>query len=197
MTSDETPEPSTGSTGSTGSATGSPAPAGEPIVVGRIGRAHGVRGAVTVSVRTDDPDTRFAPGTVIATDPPESGPLTVAEARWHSGQLLLTFEGVRDRSDAEALRGILLIVDITELPALEDPEEFYDHELTGMTAFLPGGELAGEVVDVVHAPAGDLLVLRRPDSGEALVPFVRAIVPTIDRAAGRIELDPPDGLFDL
>src|SRR5690606_31708583 len=116
---------------------------------------------------------------VITTDPPERGPLTVAEMRWHRGQLLVTFEGVHDRSGAEALRGTLLTVDARELPALDDPDEFYDHELVGMTAVLPGGDPLGEVADVVHAPSGDLLVVRRPDAGETLVPFVKEIVPNV------------------
>jgi len=78
------------------------------VVVGRIGRPHGIRGEVTVEVRTDTPELRFAPGSVLETDPARLGPLTVAAARWHSGRLLLLAEGVHDRTGAEALRGLVL-----------------------------------------------------------------------------------------
>lgn len=166
------------------------------LVVGRIGRAHGVTGEVAVSVRTDDPDDRFADDVVLATDPPERGPLRVLACRWHSGRLLVRFDGVTDRAGAEALLGTELVVDSIDLPALADPEEFYDHQLVGLSAVLPGGEAIGTVVDVVHGPGPDLLAVRTGEDGEALVPFVHAIVPTVDLAAGLVVVDPPDGLLD-
>jgi len=167
------------------------------LVVGRIGRPHGIRGEVSVEVRTDSPDERFAAGSVLVTDPAERGPLTVSRLHWHSGRLLLTFDGVADRSAAEALRGTLLVVDSAELPALADPDEFYDHQLVGLRAELPDGAVLGTVEDVVHALAEDLVAVRRPDGGELLVPFVSEIVPTVDLPAGRIVVDPPEGLLDL
>src|SRR5258708_10850576 len=99
------------------------------LVVGRVGRAHGLRGEVTIEVRTGDPAERFAVGSVLATYPAERGPLTVAAARWHSGRLLVAFEGCRDRDAAEALRETLLQIDSADLEPLGDPEEFYDHDL--------------------------------------------------------------------
>ena len=168
----------------------------DTVVVGRIGRPHGVRGEVTVEVRTDDPDVRFVPGAVFATDPPARGPLTVAGRRWHREVLLLTVEGVDSREAAEELRNTELLVDIADLPELEDPESFYDHQLVGLTARLIGESDLGEVVAVRHEGA-DLLVVRRPDGGELLVPFVSAIVPTVDVAAGFLVVDPPEGLLDL
>lgn len=167
------------------------------LVVGRIGRAHGVAGEVVVAVRTDDPDARFADGNVLATDPADRGPLTVAGSRWHSGRLLITFVGINDRSAAESLSGTTLVVDTDDLPDLDDPEEFYDHQLIGLAVLDTAGTPLGTVADVIHGPASDLLAVTRTDGGEALVPFVKAIVPTIDVAAGRIVIDPPAGLFEL
>jgi 16S rRNA processing protein RimM len=172
------------------------------LVVGRIGKPQGIRGEVTVEVRTDDPDARFAVGSVLLTDPPERGPLTVEQARDHSGRLVVAFEGVTDRNGAERLRGTLLVVDAATLPMPADEDEFHDHVLRGMLAALPDGERLGEVVDVLHLPHGDVLVVRRDDSGastgaEVLVPFVKAMVPEVDVAARRLVVDPPAGLLDL
>jgi 16S rRNA processing protein RimM len=168
----------------------------DTVVVGRIGRPHGVRGEVTVEVRTDDPDARFVPGAVLRTDPADRGPLTVAGRRWHREVLLLTLEGVDSREAAEELRNTEMLVDVADLPALDDPDSFYDHQLVGLTARLTDGSDLGEVVAVRHEGA-DLLVVRRTDGGEALIPFVAAIVPTVDVAAGHLVVDPPEGLLEL
>ncbi|WP_199714401.1 ribosome maturation factor RimM [Micromonospora radicis] len=185
------------------------------LIVGRIGKPHGIRGEVTVEVRTDEPETRFAPGMVLRTMPgagtrggPESpagagvryevpDELTVEAARWHQGRLLVAFEGSLDRDVAEALRGTLLTVDSTQVAPPEDPEEFLDHQLVGLAVVTPSGERLGEVARIDHAPASDLLVLRRPEGGTALIPFVKAIVPEVDLAGGRVVVDPPGGLLDL
>lgn len=167
------------------------------LVVGRILRAHGVRGEMTVDVRTDSPDERFAPGSVLDTDPPEAGPLTVAAARMHSGRLLVGFEGVLDRSGAARLGGVRLVVDSDSLPTPDDPDEFLDHHLVGLAAVTVGGGLVGTVTEVVHGPAGDLLVVGRPGGKEVFVPFVTAFVPEVDVAGGRVVLDPPEGLLEL
>jgi 16S rRNA processing protein RimM len=168
----------------------------DTVVVGRIGRPHGVRGEVTVEVRTDDPDLRFVPGAVFATDPPARGPLTVAGRRWHREVLLLSIDGVESREAAEELRDTELHLAIADLPELDDPEVFYDHQLVGLTARLTDESELGEVVAVRHEGA-DLLVIRRPDGGEVLVPFVTAIVPTVDVAGGFLVVTPPEGLLDL
>jgi 16S rRNA processing protein RimM len=171
------------------------------VVVGRIGRPHGVRGQVTVEVRTDDPDLRFAPGATLLTEPASRGPLTVAGARWHSGTLLLTLAGpdgevVADREAADALRNTQLLVPVESLPELEDPDAFYDHQLVGLAAVLPDGSPLGEVTAVRHEGT-ELLVIRRTDGRELLVPFVSAMVPTVDLANGRLVVDPPEGLLEL
>jgi len=168
------------------------------VVVGRLGRPQGIRGELTVEVRTDDPDQRFADGAVLATEPPERGPLTVAGSRQQNLRLIVSFTGVEDRTAAEALRDTLLLVDAARLPAPEDDDTFHDVALRGLFAELAGGERVGQVVDVLHLPHGDVLVVARPEPApELLVPFVRAIVPTVDVAGGRVVLDPPPGLLEL
>ncbi|GAA3115082.1 ribosome maturation factor RimM [Planomonospora alba] len=164
------------------------------LVVGRIGRPHGLRGEVTVEVRTDDPEGRFAPGSRLSTDPASAGPLVVASRRWHSGILLVGFEGVDDREGAEALRGTMLVLDSADIPPPADPDEFHDHQLIGLTVVTPDGERAGEVADVLHH-GQDLLVVRRGDA-EVYVPFVKALVPEVDLEAGTLLVDAPPGLLD-
>jgi 16S rRNA processing protein RimM len=165
------------------------------LVIGRIRRPHGIRGDLTVEVRTDDPDGRFAVGSTVATDPAGNGPLTIKGRRWHSGTLLLAFDGVEDRTAAEELRGTWLVMDSAELGPTGDPDEFYDHDLVGLAAVTVGGEPVGVVTEVRHH-GQDLLVIESPAKTELLVPFVAAIVPEVDVAAGRLVIDPPPGLLD-
>ncbi|MDQ1701914.1 MAG: rRNA processing protein RimM [Frankiaceae bacterium] len=170
------------------------------LVVGRIGRPHGVRGEVTVEVRTDDVDRRFAAGATLETDPTERGPLTVVRARPHSGRLLVAFEEMTNREGAEAMRGTLLVADSTTSPASEDPDEFWDHDLVGLAAVTTAGTALGHVVEVMHLPGQDVLVIGAvgadgADGAEVMVPFVAAIVPEVDLANGRVVIDPPDGLL--
>ena len=221
------------------------------LVVGRVTRPHGVRGEVSVEVRTDDPDLRFAVGRVMATDPAAAGPLTVESVRWHSGRLLIRFAGVADRNEAEELRGTWLTLDSAEVGPTGDPDEFHDHELIGLAVVTTSGEPVGRVTDVRHF-GQDLLVIEPaaarspagpetgaaevstagPEAGapevgpvptgpaqaargpggpalaaraqprnalgsELLVPFVAALVPEVDVAAGRLVIDPPPGLLEL
>ena len=167
------------------------------LVVGRIGRPHGIRGELTVEVRTDDPETRFAPGAVLRTEPAERGPVTVEEVRSRPGGLVVAFAGIADRTAAEALRGTVLVVDSESLPPLADAEEWYDHQLIGLAAVTADGDRLGELTEVVHRPGSDLLVVRDLDGREHLVPFVRDIVPTVDVPGGRVVVAAPEGLFDL
>lgn len=164
------------------------------LVVGRIGRPHGVRGEVSVDVRTDDPGARFAPGSSLVTDPERLGPLTIETVRMHSGRLLVRFAGFADRTAAEDLRGTWLVIDSAEISPSEDPEEFHDQELIGLRVVTVGGEDVGEVTDVQHF-GQDRLVVRRPSADDVLIPFVVAIVPEVDIAGGKIVIDPPDGLL--
>ena len=172
------------------------------VVVGRIGRPHGVKGAATIEVRTDEPDKRFAAGARLLTD---SGlDLTVASATWHSGRLLVTFEGFEDRSAVEQLRNALVSVDRPADERPEDPEEFYDSDLEGCEVVVDGGDsdadpgsaAIGVVREVSHLPGQDLLVVVTPDEREVLIPFVSAFVPQIDVSAKRIVITPPEGLLE-
>ncbi|KOG66680.1 16S rRNA processing protein RimM [Streptomyces griseoflavus] len=166
------------------------------LVVARIGRAHGIKGEVTVEVRTDEPELRLAPGAVLATDPPTAGPLTIETGRVHSGRLLLRFEGVRDRTGAEALRNTLLIAEVDPEEVPEDPEEFYDHQLIDLDVVTTDGTPVGRITEISHLPYQDLLIVRRPDGGEIMIPFVSEIVPEIDLAEQKAVVDPPVGLLD-
>jgi 16S rRNA processing protein RimM len=177
------------------------------LIVGRAGRPHGIRGEVVIGVRTDEPDLRFAVGATLdarsTSDDagPENGAggerLTVASVRWHSGQLLVAFAGITDRTAAAELTGSWLSVDSSQLPDTGDPDEFRDYELIGLSVRTCAGDPVGVVTDVLHY-GQDLLVVRRQDEpgGEALVPFVRAIVPEVDLGAGVVVIDPPPGLLD-
>jgi 16S rRNA processing protein RimM len=170
------------------------------IVVGRVGRPHGIRGEVVIGVRTDEPDLRFAVGATLEFGPsldddPPGATLQVAAKRWHSGQLLVAFAGITDRTAAGELTGGWLSVDSSQLPAPPDPDEFRDHELIGLSVQTSAGEAVGVVTDVLHH-GQDLLVVQRAPGQEHLVPFVKAIVPEVDVAAGVLVIDPPAGLLD-
>lgn len=169
------------------------------VVVGRIGKPHGLRGEVTVDVRTDEPERRFATGVVLRARPPHGSAskltaLTVEAARWHQSTLLVAFAEIPDRNAAEAARGIVLhaYVDAGETP--DDPDEFYDHQLIGLAAYDEHGNHLGEVTALVHGGAQDLLTIRTPDRRDTLVPFVKALVPEVDLAAGRVVVADRPGL---
>ncbi|TXR55860.1 ribosome maturation factor RimM [Quadrisphaera setariae] len=165
------------------------------VVVARVGRPHGVRGQVSVEVRTDSPDERFVGGAVFSTDPAAVGPLVLEQARDHNGVTLLSFRGVTDRAAAETLRGVLLLADV---PAAsdEEPDAWSVPALVGLRAERTDGRTAGEVVGVEHGPAQDLLVVRQPSGSLARIPFVAALVPVVDVDGGRVVLDPPGGLLE-
>jgi 16S rRNA processing protein RimM len=172
--------------------------AGTEYLVGIAVRAHGLRGELVVDVHTDSPEERFAPGVSLIARRPggPAGTLTVESVRPHSGRLLVRFAEAPDRDAAEALRGTRLLVAADAIPPPEDDEEFHVHQLEGLRAELVDGTVVGTVREVTHGPGGELLVLARPERPDALVPFVRAIVPTVDLPGGRIVLTPPEGLLD-
>jgi 16S rRNA processing protein RimM len=168
------------------------------VVVGRIGKPHGVRGEVTVDVRTDEPERRFVAGAVLRAEPPRGAAtalsaVTVARARWHQTTLLVTFEEIGDRSAAEAARGLVLHATIPADESPEDPDEFYDHQLEGLAAYDVDGTHLGAIAGLVHG-AQDLLRVRTIDGREALVPFVTALVPEVDIAGGRVVIADRPGL---
>jgi 16S rRNA processing protein RimM len=167
------------------------------LVVGRIARAHGIGGEVSVEVRTDDPEHRFAVGSRLDTDPAERGPLTIESTRWHAGRLLVRFTGVGDRTAADLLRATLLVVDSSTSARLDARDEYWDHDLIGLSAICKDGAPLGRISDVLHPPGTDLLVIERATGGELLVPFVADFVPDIDVQAGRVVVTPPEGLLEL
>ena len=176
-----------------------PAPAGKnQLRVGRLVKAHGLKGAIKLELYTDDPEGRFVPGTTFTLQVPESSPwhgkpLTVREFRWMNSHPVAFFDGVDDRSAAEELlRAILWIDQDPSAPAEDDA--WYDHQLVGLDV-QRDGETVGRVARVEHLPAQDLLIVKVGER-EVLVPFVKAIVPEVDLAAGRIVVTPPAGLFE-
>jgi 16S rRNA processing protein RimM len=169
--------------------------------VGRLVKAHGLKGALKLELYTDDPDGRFVPGATFTLQVPESSPwhgkpLTVREFRWMNSHPVAFFEGVDDRTAAEELvRAILWIDQDAETTTVED-NAWYDHQLVGLDVVREGA-VVGRVIRVDHFPAQDLLIVRPTGSdAEILVPFVSAIVPEVDIAAGRLVVTPPAGLFE-
>jgi 16S rRNA processing protein RimM len=163
------------------------------VVVGVIGRPHGVRGEVAVEPRTDEPDRRFAPGQQLRS---EGSPrtLTVASMRWHSGRMLVSFSGVEDRTEAEAVRGVRLVADVDPDEPPEGPGEYYDRQLVGLAVRTTDGAHVGKVVAVLHLPAQDLLEVTTAD-GSRLVPFVADLVPEVDLEHGLLTVADRDGLL--
>jgi len=168
--------------------------------VGRLVKAHGLKGAIKLELYTDSPDQRFKPGQVLELQVPETSEwfgktIKVSELRFYNQSPVLFLEGIENRSQAETLiKAILLIeIDLDKLP--EEPEAWYDHQLLGLEALVEN-TVVGKVIRVDHLPAQDLLAIETTN-GEVLVPFVKQIVPTVDISKGRIVLDPPAGLFEL
>ncbi len=162
------------------------------LVVGRIGRAHGVLGEATVQVQTDDPDLRFKVGAKLILD--NGKDLTIRSARWHNQILLLAFDGVVDRNQIEELRDQMISaeVDITSL----SPGEYHYQQLLGCQVFLQSDELIGEVDEIVKLPSQDLLSVAK-NGKKVLIPMVKKIIISIDILTKKIVVDPPEGLLDV
>ena len=158
------------------------------LLVGRIGRAHGILGEATIEVRTDEPDRRFAIGAVVQTD--THGELTITSGRVHNGILLLGFNGITDRNGIEKLRNTLLFADVDINEENDDEDEYHVMQLIGCQAVLESGEAFGEVTDVINLPGQDLLAIKTVQ-GEQLIPFVHQLVPTVDVANKKVVVIPP------
>jgi len=165
------------------------------VVVGRLGRPHGVRGEVTVELRTDEPELRFAPGSSLFVEGSSRKPLLVESYRFHGSIMLVSFRGVTDRNQAEALRGTILEseVDDQERPTGED--EFYDRQLVGLQVKVDQQSI-GHVTEVLHLPAHDVLVIVGENKRELLLPFIAEFVSEVNLEARSISATPPPGLFD-
>jgi len=163
------------------------------VMVGVIGRAHGIRGEVAVEPRTDEPERRFAPGQRLRAE--GSGRVfTVGAARDHSGRLLVHFEELTDRTAAEAVRGTRLLTDVPSAEAPTDDNESYDRQLVGLLARLANGDEVGRVISVLHLPFQDVLEIQTA-TGVRLVPFVEALVPEVDLPAGSVTIADVEGLL--
>lgn len=162
------------------------------VTVARIGRAHGLKGEVTVELRTDIPEERLKPGATLETEPDVAGPLTIVATRTQSDRWYLRIEDIDSREAAESLRGVELVVESDE-----DEEEgaWYVHELVALRAERPDGTLVGQVVDLMDMPAQDLLIVREPSGHRAMIPFVEEFVPEVDVEGGRVIVTPPYGLL--
>ena len=158
------------------------------LLVGRIGRAHGIIGEATIEVRTDEPDTRFAVGARVQTD--AHGELLIKSNRWHNGILLLGFENISDRNQIEKLRDTLMYSDVDVDAPGEDADDYHVLQLIGCEAFLESGEKLGDVTDVINLPGQDLLAIAGTQ-GEVLIPFVRQLVPFVDIKNKRMTVIPP------
>jgi 16S rRNA processing protein RimM len=173
-------------------------PARNQLRVGRLVKAHGLKGALKLELYTDDPDGRFVPGATFTLQVPEHSQwhgktVTVREFRWMNSHPVVFFEGVDDRNAADTLvRAILWIEQDEDAP--DEPDAWYDHQLVGLDV-VRDGVVVGKVARVDHFPAQDLLVVSTGDD-EVLVPFVSAIVPEVDVEGGRVVVTPPAGLFE-
>ena len=164
------------------------------VVVGVIGRGHGVRGEVAIELRTDEPDRRFAPGQQLRADG-TSRFFTVVSARTHAGGLLVRFDEVADRATADSVRGTLLVadVDVNERPG--HAEEFYDRQLIGLVARTPADVDVGQVISILHLPQQDLLEIDTRH-GRRLIPFVEALIPEVNLERGWLRVADVPGLLD-
>ena len=168
--------------------------------VGRLVKAHGLKGAMKVELYTDDPDGRFVPGASFTLQVPDSSPwfgksVTVREFKWMNSHAVLFLEGIEDRSEAEALVRAILWIDQDAEAESGEEDAWFDHQLVGLSV-VRDGVTVGRVARVDHMPAQDLLVITAADDREVLVPFVKAIVPEVDIAGGRLMVTPPPGLFE-
>jgi 16S rRNA processing protein RimM len=174
-------------------------PARTQLRVGRLVKAHGLKGALKLELYTDDPDGRFVPGAEFTLQVPEASPwhgntVTVREFRWMNSHPVVFLEGIEDRTAAESIVRAILWVDQDDAAATSEDDAWYDHQLVGLDV-VRDGRSVGRVARVEHFPAQDLLIVTDGER-EVLVPFVRAIVPEVDPAAGRVVVTPPPGLFE-
>lgn len=168
------------------------------VIIATIGKAHGLRGEVALTLRTDQPEERLQPGTSFPVRVAGAArTLTVASTRIQQGRWYVRFEEVADRSGAESLRGVDLQIDVdAEQEADEDPDAWYPSQLKGLTVQHVDGRELGTVSGIEHYPAQDLLIVATTDRRRVQLPLVEQLVPEVDLEAGLVITDPPGGLFD-
>lgn len=173
-------------------------------MIGRIGRPHGVGGEVVVKIRTDEPERRFVEGATIVAERERDGTrrsLVLESMRPQNDDLLVCFAGIDDRTAAEDIGGSLLMADVPIADRPDDEDEFYDHQLIGLSAFDSDGAHLGEVREVLHLPLQDALSVVDAGGRELLFPFVAEIVTDVRvtdaNGPGRVTITPPEGLLDI
>lgn len=164
------------------------------LIVAIIGSAHGLKGEVKLDVRTDSPAARLSEGTTLETDPSDAGPLTIRSIREYKDSTYVRFVEVKDRTTAESLRGVSLVIESDEAEG-EGDDAWYPHELRGLEALDPEGYELGIVEDLQIMPAQDLLLVREHSGAIVRVPFVREIVTDVDIDDHCVVIDAPPGLF--
>ncbi len=168
--------------------------------VGRLVKAHGLKGAIKLELYTDSPNERFVPGAILQLQVPETSSwfgktVTVNELRWYNAQPVIFLKDIEDREAAETLIKAILLVDQDDSVLPTEKDAWYDHQLVGLKVIRDGNQI-GVVTRVEHLPAQDLLQIKTPDNRDVLVPFVKAIVPSVDVAGGTLTVTPPNGLFE-
>ncbi|MFT4233379.1 MAG: ribosome maturation factor RimM [Leucobacter sp.] len=176
-----------------------PASGAGSLRVGRLTKPHGLKGGIKLELFTDNPELRFVPGAVFHLQVPEDSPwfgrtITMRELRWFNDSPVGFFEELPDRTAAEGIVRAILWIDEQAVAAGEEENAWYDHQLVGMSV-MRGETVLGAVAEVQHMPAQDLLVVTT-DRGTVLVPFVEAIVPSVDVEARVVRVTPPAGLFE-
>ncbi|ROQ06523.1 16S rRNA processing protein RimM [Rathayibacter sp. PhB93] len=176
-----------------------PAAGTTQLRVARLTKAHGLKGAIKLELYTDEPDKRFTPGASFTLQVPRTSEwhgkkLELVELRWYNSHPVAFFKGIADRDAAETLLKAILWIDEEVQTEPGDDDSWYDYQLVGMSVVRDGREV-GTVRRVDHFPAQDLLIVGTP-SGEVMVPFVNAIVPSVDPVAGVVTVTPPIGLFE-
>lgn len=176
-----------------------PQPSNTQLRVGRLTKAHGLKGAIKVELYTDAPERRFVPGAVFALQVPTSSPwhgktLELTELKFYNSHPVAFFQGISDRSAAETLIRAILWIDQDMAAPSDEEDAWYDHQLVGLAVLRDGAQI-GTITQVDHLPAQDLLTVRT-ESGDVLVPFVKAIVTSVDLTAGTVVVTPPLGLFE-
>jgi 16S rRNA processing protein RimM len=167
--------------------------------VGRLLKAHGLKGAIKLELYTDDPALRFVPGSVYTLQVPDESPwlgktVTLKELKWYNDQAVVFLNGIDDRDAAESLVKAILWVDEDQDSRPVEEDAWYDYQLIGLTV-RRNGHAVGTISRVDHFPSQDLLIVDTGDA-EVLVPFVKAIVTGVDIEAGTMDIDPPIGLFE-
>ena len=177
-----------------------PKPQRSELRVGRLTKAHGLKGALKLELYTDEPDLRFQPGSQVSLQVPTDSPwfgqqLTVKELRYYNNHPVVFFDGVDDRTAAESLSRAILWVEYDPETRPSEEDAWFDHQLVGLD-ILRDDAVIGQIQRLDHLPAQDLIVVATNGGDEVLLPFVKQFVPEVNIEGGFIRVTPPGGLFE-